>query len=300
MLNHKPLIWFLSITFGLAWILFLIPLAFGQPGTPAHQMSAMLCWALAMWAPGLGAIIATRLIAQESMETLNVRRLGPKHIYLWAWLLPPALAILSGILTVLLRLGQFDPTFTMIREAMANAPEGTSISPAMVVAIQVTFALTLAPLLNVIFAMGEELGWRGFLLPRLLPLGQWTAILISGVIWGVWHAPAIIQGLNYPGRPVLGIFLMIIFCVTLGAIFSWLYLQTRSPWAPALAHGSLNATAGLPVLFLKNPDIIFGGTLASITGLVTLALFVGWLVLTHRLPVVTEEALDTVAHPAGV
>jgi membrane protease YdiL (CAAX protease family) len=140
-----------------------------------------------------------------------------------------------------------------------------------------------------VFALGEELGWRGFLLPRLLPLGQWRAILLSGAIWGIWHAPAILQGHNYPGRPVAGVFMMIVFCVLLGAIFSWLYLRTRSPWAPALAHGSINAIAGLPILFMTGVDISIGGTVASIIGWSPLSLFVAWLVWTHRLPVKMEE-----------
>ena len=104
-----------------------------------------------------------------------------------------------------------------------------------------TISSVAAPLINTLLALGEELGWRGSLLPELLPLGQRRAILLSGVIWGFWHAPVILQGHNYPSQPVLGVFLMVVFAVLVGAFFGWLYLRTRSPWAPALAHGSLNA-----------------------------------------------------------
>jgi membrane protease YdiL (CAAX protease family) len=159
----------------------------------------------------------------------------------------------------------------------------------VLVGIQVISCFTLAPAFNCIFALGEELGWRRFLLERLLPLGQWRAIALSGTIWGVWHLPAIVQGLNYPGRPVLGVFMMIVFCLLLGAIFSWLYLQTRSPWTPTLAHASLNATAGLPMFFLKDVNIVVGGTIASVIGWIGLAGFVGWLVLSRRLPVTLGE-----------
>ncbi len=75
----------------------------------------------------------------------------------------------------------------------------------LIVAIQIAISFTLGPLINTLLALGEELGWRGFLLPSLLPLGQWRAILMSGLIWGVWHAPAILQGHNYPSQPVLGV-----------------------------------------------------------------------------------------------
>jgi len=237
---------------------------------------------------GAGAILVTRFVAGRSLGALNLGRLGPGgwdtlRSYLWAWLLPPALAVVTGLFTLALGAGRLDLEFTTLREAMAQVPGGEAISPGMVVALQLAFALTLAPLFNCLFALGEELGWRGFLLPYLLPLGRWRAIVLSNIVWGVWHAPAILQGHNYPGRPVLGAFMMVVFCLLVGTVFSWLYLRTRSPWAPTLAHASLNATAGLPVLFLTDVDIAVGGTVASAIGWIGLAAFVGWLILTRRL-----------------
>jgi membrane protease YdiL (CAAX protease family) len=183
-----------------------------------------------MWAPGLGALLATRFGARESLSSLNLRRLGPKRFYLWAWLLPICLAIATAGLTWAFGAGDLDREFSLIQQSLLEGtPGGESFSPAVFAAGQILFAFTLAPLFNTLFALGEELGWRGFLLPRLLPLGQWKAILVSGAIWGVWHAPAILQGHNYPDHPILGVFMMIVFTVLLGAIFSWLYLETNSP-----------------------------------------------------------------------
>lgn len=90
---------------------------------------------------------------------------------------------------------------------------------------------------------------------------------------------------------------MVVLCVLMGTIFSWLYLWTRSPWAPALGHGSLNAIAGLPLLFLTGVDLAFGGTLTSLVGWIPLAAFVAWLVWSRRLPVeseiVSRETMDS-------
>jgi membrane protease YdiL (CAAX protease family) len=235
-----------------------------------------------MWGPGIAAIVAT-LTSGGSFHDLNLRRLGPKRFYLWAWLLFPILTIVSGVVTVLFGIGKFDPNFTMISDML---PASETLNPALIVAAQVGAALTIAPLFNTLFAMGEELGWRGFLLPKLLPLGQWKAILISNIIWGLWHAPVVAQGLNYPGYPIAGIFMMLVFSLLLGTIFSWLYLNTKSPWTPALAHGSVNAVASLPVLFLMPGfDMALGGTLASVAGWLGLLVFVGWLVASKRVPV---------------
>jgi membrane protease YdiL (CAAX protease family) len=248
-MKRKSLIWFLGITFLISWPLFLIPLLFKGMEPVNKQLMTQGLWAIAMWGPGIAAITTTVLIAKQPFKSLRLNTLGPKRFYLWAWLLPIGLTILAGLLTLLFGLAKLDLSFTMIREAMASAAGGNSVPAEMIIAIQVLLALTLAPFINVLFTLGEELGWRGFLLPHLFPLGQWKAILISGIIWGIWHAPAVAQGLNYPGYPIPGIFMMVIFCVLLGIIISWLYLNTKSPWVAALAHGSINASAGLPVLF---------------------------------------------------
>ena len=288
-MERKSLAWFLGITFLISWPLFLVPLLFQDMESTSKQLMTQGLWAVAMWGPGIAAIITTVFIAKQPINNLRLNTLGQKRFYLWAWLLPIGLTLIGGLITLLFGVAKLDLNFTMIRDAMASAASGNSVPAEKVVAIQVLFALTLAPFINMLFALGEELGWRGFLLPHLMPLGQWKAILVSGIIWGVWHAPAIAQGLNYPGYPVLGIFMMIIFCVLLGTILSWLYLNTRSPWAPALAHGSVNAVAGLPVLFLlPGFNMTLGGTLASISAWIGIILFIAWLVLTKRLPVMEQ------------
>jgi len=294
-IERKPLTWFLVITFAISWPLFLIPLAFHDADAVTRQLLTTGLWALAMWGPGIAAIVTTALVTKQPWRTLKLNRLGPKRYYLWAWFLPPVLSVLTGLFTILLGIGKLDTDFTAIREAMRQAPSGSAIDPAIVVALQIVFALSLAPFINVLFALGEELGWRGFLLPRLMPLGQWKAILFSGVIWGIWHAPAIVQGLNYPGYPVAGVFMMIVFCLLLGTILAWLYLNTQSPWAAALGHGAINASAGLPVLFLAEGfDMALGGTLASVAGWIGLTLFVGWLIFSRRLPVKPEAGEEPV------
>lgn len=286
MLERKSITWFLIITFLISWPLFLAPLAFSEIDAAAKSLATQGLWAAAMWGPGIAAIITTLFIAKKPFHSLRLNTLGPKRFYLWAWFLPIVLTIVGGLLTLLFGIAKLDLNFTMIRDAMASAAGGGEVPVGIIVLVQSLIAITIAPLINILFTMGEELGWRGFLLPQLLPLGQWKAMLISGVIWGVWHAPAIMQGHNYPGYPVLGVFMMIVFCVLLGIIISWLYLNTKSPWVAALAHGSVNAVAGLPVLFFQPGfNMAFGGTLAAPTAWIGMALFIAWLMWTKRLPV---------------
>lgn len=290
MIKSKPLTWFLILSFVISWPLFLTPLLLTTLDQTTRQLATTGLWALAMWGPGIAAILVTLFIEKRPFRSLRLNSLGPKRFYLWAWFLPPFLTIASGLLTILIRTGQLDTDFTFMRQQMEQTNTQLPIPISALVAIQFVQALLVGPLINVIFSLGEELGWRGFLLPHLLPLGQWKALIYSGIIWGIWHAPAIVQGLNYPDHPVLGILLMIVFTVLLGIIFGWLYLNTRSPWVAAIAHGSLNASAGLPILFLtQDLNRVLGGMLTSLTGWVVMGLFIAWLIVTKRLPVQVRE-----------
>ncbi|MCA1899172.1 MAG: hypothetical protein LDL50_00550, partial [Chloroflexi bacterium] len=172
-MKKQPLLWFLGIAFLFSWTLFLIPLLFEEMDPAAKQLATQGFWALAMWGPGVAAIAATTLVMKRPLNALRLNKLGAKRFYLWAWLLPIGLSILGGLFTLLFGVAELDLNFTMMKEAMASAAGGSAAPAELVVAIQILLAFTLAPFFNVVFTLGEELGWRGFLLPHLLPLGQW-------------------------------------------------------------------------------------------------------------------------------
>lgn len=117
MTQKKNVTWFVIITLVISWPLMLLPLAF--PHVPAV---AGVAWMLAMFGPGLAAIIVTRFIARDSLGTLNLKRLGPKRFYAWAWVLPPVLAVVALAFTLLFGVGTFDTSFSLIREALPQEP----------------------------------------------------------------------------------------------------------------------------------------------------------------------------------
>lgn len=262
----KSLKKYLALAFIPAWVLFLSPLVGDKILPGSGQRIALIAWGLAMWMPGTGALLAVSRTDHSPFKKLNLHHLGKKKYYFWAWLIPLILVVFTGVLTWVFKLGAFDWELPLIQEMINQLPEGSKISPRTLLVVQLAASLTLAPLFNTLFALGEELGWRGYLLPKLLPLGENKALLISGIVWGVWHAPVILQGHNYPHNPLLGAGMMVVFTFLLGIFLSWLYLKTESPWAPALAHGTINAAASLPLLFLDQVNITWGGTLASAVG----------------------------------
>lgn len=280
MIDRKALTWFLFITFGYSWLFFLLPLS-AKNNPDSFQTLIQYGFSTAMWGPGLAAIITTLFIEKKPIQVLRLNSLGPKRFFLWAWLLPPLLTLITLAVTLLLRTGEFDVQFSIIRDAMAKAPVGTNhITVNQAVMIQLAVGITIAPIINIVFALGEELGWRGFLLPHLLPMGQVPAIIISGLIWGFWHAPTILLfGYNFPQHPYLGVLLMMGGCTLLGTILSWLYLNTKSPWVCALAHGAVNSSPGIALYFLKPGfDTAIAGSLLGISGWISMSFFIAWLV----------------------
>jgi membrane protease YdiL (CAAX protease family) len=131
--------------------------------------------------------------------------------------------------------------------------------------------VTVGPVVNIIPTLGEELGWRGYLMPKLRELvSDRAALIITGIIWGFWHLPVIVMGHNYgtayAGYPYLGILQMVVFCVSLGVIEGYASIKLNSAIPAAMIHSTVNAGAGLAVFFAKtgyNP--LLG---PAITGLV--------------------------------
>lgn len=274
---------FLLIAFSGAWILFLLPLAFGSPGDQTRSAVALVTWSAAMWAPGLAAIYVTRKVDGGNISDLGMGKFGDWRVSLWAWLAPPALTLVSGALTVILGVGKLDTSLAMLQSAAPSS--SVSLAPNMILLFQALSGLTIGALFNTVFALGEELGWRGYLFPKLLPLGQIRAILLTGLVWGIWHWPVILQGRNYPGHPILGLFLMIGFCILFGAFLCWLYLRTGSVWAPAFCHATLNAFAGFPILFMPKVDLAIGGPITSLVGWIPMLALLGWMVWKRLIPV---------------
>jgi hypothetical protein len=76
MINKRALTWYLVLSFGLAWILFLIPIAFGEIGSQSRQYASLIAWAAAMWMPGIAALAVTRFISKKKLSSLNLGQLG--------------------------------------------------------------------------------------------------------------------------------------------------------------------------------------------------------------------------------
>lgn len=213
----------------------------------------------AMYVPGLAAAI---LVWRFDGHAGWARRLGlyapggwPRLLSMFgvAIVVPMAAALVALLIGHLLGWSTIDLEMTGYREttraqleAAGQDPEPilANFDPALILLV-ILVSIPLGGLVNMVAAFGEELGWRGWLLPRLMPLGAWPAMLLSGALWGFWHAPMILLGYNYPSAPVLGVLLFTLFGMIWGVLHGWTRIATGSVWPATLMHGTINATAGI-------------------------------------------------------
>jgi membrane protease YdiL (CAAX protease family) len=154
-------------------------------------------------------------------------------------------------------------------------------------------AVVLGPVLALPIAFGEEYGWRGYLQSELIKAGQVRGILLVGVIWGLWHAPIIAMGHNYPGYPVWGVFLMTLYTIGLGFVLGYAVLKTGSVWLAAFLHGLNNQVASFLLVAIYTPDDPVFSFGVGLYGMVVWAIVVAGLLLLDR------KAWKTPAEAAG-
>lgn len=275
----RPIALFLVLAFGLAWLVTL-PLWLGQGiSSPLFTLVAVAM----MLTPAIAAIVVVLKTEPRGarVQALGLRLVGSKRRLLG--FLALALVIPIALIGIALVVGSLLGVYTADLVGFSGfqafidaqlAVAGLDPLPMPIgtfVAIQCV-AIIGAAVINTIPALGEELGWRGWLFPKMLRLGTVPAIVLSGVIWGLWHAPVILLGHNYPEAPGwLAMLTMVGMCTVIGAIFGWLRLRSGSVWPAALAHGSFNAAAGMGLLF-SSADAPFDPTVATILG------WTGWIV----------------------
>ena len=202
-----------------------------------------------MYMPLLSVLIAG--IPLKGMGFIPHLKGKTRYIFFSLWM-PAVLSIIGGVLFFVIFPNAYDGEFETMRSLMQEAgaleqleAKGLTIESYLV--ISTIQAVTIAPFINMLFALGEEIGWRGAMYPYLKgKLGVTKGRIVGGVIWGCWHWPAMIlagyeYGKEYLGAPVLG---PIIFCLSttaMGILIDYVYEKTGTIWMPSLMHGAINA-----------------------------------------------------------
>ena len=225
-----------------------------------------------MMAPAAAAL-STRLLRHEgltdgSSHLRSQRVLGAVAFGLGLPLLVGTLAYGAAYLTGLARL---------VPPHMPLLPD--SAGPLAHVTAVLTVAATLGTLVLLPSAAGEEIGWRGYLLPRLIAAGAPHPILLSGLIWGLWHlVPLVVSGYAVGPVAALSAAGLLLNTVSLGAVLAWLRLDTGRIWPAVVSHAAWNAVinGGFDLATAGEDAALWtgeaGGLVTLVLGLVTLTI----------------------------
>ena len=290
--DQKRALIYIIITFALTWaycLLIVYPIANSEALTGIPALFLQLTVAAAMFFPAIGVLL-TRLITKEGFKDvwLHPHLKGNIKHYLLAWFGPGILTIAGMGVYFLLFPENLDLSFSYFAatlEAAGTPMETLPIPIGLLMLVQCVQALFMAPALNFITCFGEEWGWRGYLLPKVSRhFSTVPTMLITGIIWGLWHAPLTIighnYGLGYWGFPFTGIAMMCLFCITLGIFLSFVTLKTGSCIPAIIGHGAVNGIAAIGIYFTfdgGNPFI--GPAPTGIIGMIPFILMAVFMVL---------------------
>lgn len=245
----KRLLIYLAVTFGLTWAWFLGFIVNGFRWDLNDAKASFV--GMGMLIPFLGNLI-TRWMTKEGFAMtgkdslmLGISFKNRKWVF---FLMALFLPWIYFELTQVIQLVVFPRTFDTEYYKQVGMDKCIALIFPLIAISQATI-LSFA-------ALGEEGGWRGYMMPKLMKLvGYKKAVLVGGIIWGVWHAPLTCIGHNfgteYPGFPYLGILIMCLLCTLMGIILTFITARTGSIWPAAIMHAVNNANPSILQFFVN-------------------------------------------------
>ncbi|MBT4761393.1 MAG: CPBP family intramembrane metalloprotease [Bdellovibrionaceae bacterium] len=210
-----------------------------------------------MWIPGVVALFVSKFLS-KSWSHMGFKKLGGRALLL-AFFIPLVLAFISYYICALLDIREFGLTAGIpIKKILIN--------------------LILVFIIGGISALGEEIGWRGFLQPKVISIGWKYPALYTGLIWALWHLPLVAFGGYYENQnPFVTMVTYTLAILAFNYFIFWLREVTKSVWVATMAHTSYNfffQTFWLLLLFRKeSSNIEYWNLLGGDTGLIPAALF---------------------------
>ena len=190
-----------------------------------------------MWCPALAALASCRVLGRD-FRSLAWRWPEWKYIAI-AYFVPLAYSGITYGAVWTLRLGGWDQNIVRLVTERFGLP---GMPPWGAFVLWLVFTATATLIMRIATALGEEIGWRGFLVPELAKQMSFTRLsLLSGIIWTLWHSPILLFADYNAGTNrwyALGCFAIMI--ISTSFIFAWLRLRSGSLWAAAVLHASHN------------------------------------------------------------
>ncbi len=255
----KRTIVYFSLSFGFSWAVFAAAWGFGLFRNGVGLVEGPFLF-IFMWGPAIGAVVATAMFDRARWRVVLGLASAPNWWWAGSALAAASIVLVATYASALL------PNVALIslEEGIARAlPEQPFPAERTLPPLPVLLVLSLlgGALLNGVLTLSEELGWRGYLWNLWRPLGFWRACFLTGLVWGVWHAPVIAAGYNYPDAPVAGPLLMTVFTLLLCPTMGHFREKAGSVFGASIFHGVLNAFAPLSLFMIAADSILQNGIL---------------------------------------
>lgn len=271
----RRLCMYLAFAFGLTWIAFFAYIFSGNVWMADGVLSGMDQFvSLGMLLPAL-AMLLTRWLTKEGFAVTGKDSLllgisfrdGKWKYYVLAIFLPWIYFELGYVLTLLLSPGAFDLAYPTVLEMSEQEQRIIFLQP---------FMMMLSGVIGSFAAFGEEAGWRGYMMPKMIKLwGMKKAVVGGGILWGIWHWPLTYVGHNfgreYFGYPVTGFAAMCLMCIFMGIILTYVTWRTGSIWAAVFLHAVNNASPSI-LRYFTNMERISGWKADSVVSFLILVL----------------------------
>jgi uncharacterized protein len=284
-MTQRNAVRFTQLTFLISWLLFG---SFTLLGGKRSSVSGTIVLVIYMWIPAVVAIFMQRVVNREPLKLLGLKFRFNRWLVL-AWLFPIlAIPMIIGISAMFPGVG-FDPMMTeFLAKLSTKSTEGAAAIqsqladlPVHVIWVAIAGGLVAGPTINSIASFGEELGWRGYLQREFAYLGFWRSSFVIGAIWGLWHAPVILSGHNYPDHPVAGVFLMVIFNMVFSPVISYCRIRSGTIWSAVFLHGVLNAVGAVPLMVISGSSDLTSG-FTGLAGILTMTVVIALVYLHDR------------------
>ena len=274
--NKQAVIIYLSFNLGICFLLGILSAVIpGQTGETIYAFSRVVF----AFIPVLSVIFTRAILKERSSWNFEIKVWRDlKTLVLCAFL--PGIIIIAGAVVYYL---VFPKELSLNMRALFDfiteygAPKGLPVNITTILTAVIILLIAAAVALPIHFrALGEEIGWRGYLLPKMLSfMSVRKAVLFNILFWWLVHVPDILRGFNYGtgywGEPLSGVLVFLLFCIGAGICLSYIMIKTNNCMYSAIFHGAINVVADMQIIIEVSHKPLLG---PAPTGIIGMSVFI--------------------------
>ena len=266
-MKKDPIIIFLILNIGICYLLGLLELIL------KNGIFYQILGIGFTFIPVMCVAFSKRITGEKAKYHLSLKVWRNVRAWLFSAIVPGIMVALGATLYFVIFPKEYSGIFKYGMRLGSDA-ELTINNPLALAGVLVLLAAIMVPVQ--LLELGEEIGWRGWLLGfQVEKYGEKKAVLINGIEWGIVHLPLIHFGFNYsldnPGAPWTNMLMMVLVCVVLGIIFSYITIRTENCMYAAIMHGVINVIGELPVFMTPHMEsTLLGPNPTGVIGLMFL------------------------------